>query len=190
MTQVTSHETHISAQQDQASTHPRFSCPHGNQSRAPRVKAPPRKRARAVDAVTLAASESTKSNHPGLTSSRSNRFRKNNRLLDAAAFGRVFATATRSRDQLFTVLCRHNEGGAPRLGLAISKKHCRRATERNRIKRIIRESFRQHQAVLGGLDIVVINRPEAAAANNQQMSASLETHWRRCQAAKRTPQES
>jgi len=191
MTQVTSHETHISAQQNQARTHPRFSCPYGDQGRAPRVEAPSRKRPHAADAVTHPASDTTNSNNPGLTSSRSNRFRKENRLLDAAAFGRVFKEATRSRDQLFTVLCRHNEEeGAPRLGLAISKKLCRQAIKRNRIKRIIRESFRQHQATLAGLDIVVINRPAAAAATNPQMFASLEAHWRRCKKAKRTPQES
>jgi ribonuclease P protein component len=125
-----------------------------------------------------------------LTSSRSNRFARNNRLLDAAAFGRVFQKATRSRDNLFTVLCRRNEKGAARLGLAISKKHCRQATKRNRVKRIIRESFRQQQALLVGLDIVVINQPAAASASNRQMFTSLENHWRRCRKAKRIPQES
>ena len=62
-----------------------------------------------------------------------------------AAAGRVFKQALRSRDPLFTVLCRCNNSDLARLGLAISKKHCRRAVGRNRIKRIVRESFRQHQ---------------------------------------------
>jgi len=115
-----------------------------------------------------------------------NRFGRENRLLDAAAFGRVFAKATRSRDNLFTVLCRSNGEGVARLGLAISKRHCRLATARNRIKRAIRESFRGHQALLCGLDIVVINQPAAATASNQELSASLESHWRRCEKAKRT----
>jgi ribonuclease P protein component len=119
-----------------------------------------------------------------------NRFGRENRLLDAAAFSRVFAKATRSRDRLFTVLCRPNEAGIARLGLAISKKHCRRATARNRIKRAIRESFRERQVLLSNLDIVVINQAAAATANNQELFASLETHWRRCQNAKRIPQES
>ena len=66
------------------------------------------------------------------------RFGKHNRLLNAAAFGRVFEKATRSRDKWFTVLCRENEDGPARLGLAISKKHCRKATARNKIKRIVR----------------------------------------------------
>jgi len=190
MTQVSSNETHISAQQDKACPHPRFSRTHGHQSRAPRVEAPPRKRPRAVDAVTNSASAATTGDKPGLTSSRGIRFQKDNRLLDAAAFGRVFQKATRSRDKLFTVLCRPNEQCTARLGLAVAKKHCRRATKRNHIKRIIRESFRQHQAELAGLDIVVMNRPDATGASNTRLFESLERHWQRCSKALPIPRES
>jgi ribonuclease P protein component len=108
------------------------------------------------------------------------RLKKENRLLDAAAFGRVFKKATRSQDKWFTVLCRENETGIARLGLAISKKNCRQATGRNRIKRIVRESFRQHQEELTGLDLVVINQSAAGQADNQQLFASMDEHWRRC----------
>ena len=107
------------------------------------------------------------------------RFRRENRLLDAAAFGRVFKQANRSRDKWFTVLCRENENELARLGLAISKKNCRQATARNRIKRIVRESFRQHQEQLAGLDIVVMNQPAAKTGSNQQLFDSLTGHWRR-----------
>ena len=118
------------------------------------------------------------------------RFRKENRLLDAAAFSRVFRDATRSRDKWFTVLCRKNEGEPARLGLAISKKNCRQATARNRIKRIVRESFRQHQDQLAGLDVVVMNQPAAKAGSNQQLFDSLTGHWRRCeQAASKTDRQ-
>lgn len=91
----------------------------------------------------------------------------------------------RSRDKWFTVLSRANGGSAARLGLAISKKHCRRATTRNTIKRITRESFRNNQAALAGLDLVVINQPAAAAASRQQLFDSLARHWQRCAAAGR-----
>ena len=121
---------------------------------------------------------------PGLESSKppdaSFRFRRHNRLLNAAAFGRVFRSATRSRDRCFTVLCRDNGGPEARLGLAISKKHCRKSTSRNTIKRIVRESFRQHQARLAGLDVVVINQPAASTASRRQLFDSLAGHWRRC----------
>jgi ribonuclease P protein component len=118
-----------------------------------------------------------------LTSRAGNRFSKDNRLLDAADFGRVFKQATRSRDKLFTVLCRPNNSPRARLGLAISKKHCRRAVARNRIKRIIRESFRQQNDRLSGLDLVVINGPATGSASNVEIAASLERHWQRCAAA-------
>jgi ribonuclease P protein component len=104
----------------------------------------------------------------------------------------VFKKATRSRDKFFTVLCRDNKDEPPRLGLAISKKHCRKATARNRIKRAIRESFRQHQHELTGLDIVVINQPPASLANTTAMKESLERHWQKCSSTTRnkTTQES
>jgi ribonuclease P protein component len=91
---------------------------------------------------------------------------------------------------MFTVLCRPNDQQDPRLGLAIAKKHCKLATARNRLKRVVRESFRQHQALLAGLDIVVMNQPAARHAKNQELFASLEQHWRRLSKTKRTSQES
>ena len=101
-------------------------------------------------------------------------------MLGAAAYGRVFKKATRSRDKWFTVLCRNNDGGEARLGLAISKKNCRTATGRNRIKRVVRESFRQHKDELAGFDVVVLNQPGARSANNRQLFASLDGHWQEC----------
>lgn len=112
------------------------------------------------------------------------RFSKNSRLLDAAAFGRVFEKATRSRDKWFTVLCRRNDRSIARLGLAISKKNCKRASDRNRLKRVIRESFRHHQDELDGLDIIVMNKTAAADENNKALSDSLETHWQNCSKAR------
>jgi ribonuclease P protein component len=120
-----------------------------------------------------------------LTNGANNRFQKANRLLNAADFGRVFEKATRSRDELFTVFCRRNDADVARLGLAISKKQCRHATARNRIKRTIRESFRQQQTLLAGLDVVVINRRAAASADNPTMVVSLDRHWQRCAGVRR-----
>ena len=112
------------------------------------------------------------------------RFQKDKRLLDAAAYGRVFKKATRSRDKWFTVLSRDNDGAHGRLGLAIAKKNCPAAATRNRIKRIVRESFRQHQALLAGLDVVVINQPAARNGSNRQLFDSLGQHWQQCERGK------
>lgn len=112
------------------------------------------------------------------------RLKKDHRLLSAAAFGRVFKKAARSRDKWFTVLSRENDLEIARLGLAISKKNCRQATGRNRIKRIVRESFRQHQAEIAGLDVVVINQGAAATATNRALFDSMAAHWQRCREAR------
>jgi ribonuclease P protein component len=95
----------------------------------------------------------------------------------------VFKKASRSRDKMFTVLTADNNSHAARLGLAISKKNCRLASSRNRLKRIIRESFRQHRSALDGLDIVVLNQPGAHEADNRALFDSLAAHWKRSRAA-------
>ena len=76
---------------------------------------------------------------------------------------------------MFTVLYKDNGGQEPRLGLAISKKHC--------LKRAVRESFRHHRADLEGLDVVVLNRPAAMRASNKTLFDSLHKHWQRCHTA-------
>ena len=81
---------------------------------------------------------------------------------------------------MFTVLYRPNGSEKPRLGLAIGKRNCRLSTGRNRIKRIVRESFRQHSETLGGLDVVVMNQAAATKASNRALFDSLATHWTRC----------
>lgn len=82
---------------------------------------------------------------------------------------------------MFTVLYKRNAGAQARLGLAISRKHCRGAVARNRLKRIIRESFRLHREALTGLDLVVINHAPAARASNKALFDSLTGHWQTCQ---------
>ena len=61
----------------------------------------------------------------------------------------------------------------------MAKKHLRRATSRNRIKRLIRESFRHHQQELRGLDIVVLVKPGLDAVDNRTLLDALERHWKR-----------
>ncbi len=64
-----------------------------------------------------------------------------------------------------------------RLGLAVSRKVSPRAVVRNRIKRLIRESFRQSKQKLGGLDIVIVARPQASKADVTDMGKSLQILW-------------
>ena len=54
--------------------------------------------------------------------------------------------------------------GAPRLGVIVAKRVLRRAVDRNRAKRLIRETFRCAKASLPALDIVVQVRSDAPVA--------------------------
>lgn len=105
-------------------------------------------------------------------------FPRSARLLLSADYSRVFAQAWKSGDGCFTVLGRYNGGREARLGLAIAKKNLRLAVERNRVKRIIRESFRHNQDLLEGLDIVVLVKPTIRNRSNDTLFQSLDTHWR------------
>jgi len=107
------------------------------------------------------------------------RFGRDLRLLRARDFERVFERATRSRDEHFTVLARRNDAGRPRLGLAVSRRHLPGAVRRNRVKRLVRESFRRHRETLAPADYVVLARPAADAAANATLLDSLSRHWGR-----------
>jgi len=74
-------------------------------------------------------------------------------------------------------LCRQNDQDVARLGLAIAKKQLRLAVSRNRIKRLIRDSFRFNQELLAGLDIVVLTRTSVLKCSNNEILLQLETLW-------------
>ena len=106
-------------------------------------------------------------------------FPRRARLTGRNAFADVFAQPIKSSDRHFTVLARANPFGYPRLGLAISRKVAKSAVARNRIKRVIRESFRRHQLEIGGLDCVVAGRAGLAEQDSAVLFTALQRHWRK-----------
>ena len=76
-----------------------------------------------------------------------------------------------------TLLATPNPLQHPRLGLAISRKVARTAVARNRIKRVIRESYRHWQSRLGALDIVILGRVGVATQSKKTLHAALEKLW-------------
>jgi ribonuclease P protein component len=101
------------------------------------------------------------------------------RLLAKSQFDAVQRFGLRSSDALFLVSARLNGLPHPRLGLAVGVRVAGGAVARNRIKRRVREYFRQHRHQLPTVDLVVSARAGAATASNEQTSASLAMHWRR-----------
>ena len=79
----------------------------------------------------------------------------------------------------FTATLRGNELGHARLGLAIAVKIAGNAVERNRIRRVIRESFRLQQPELPAIDIVVGARAQVREVPNPALRAALVGLWRK-----------
>ncbi|MEH6566457.1 MAG: ribonuclease P protein component [Halopseudomonas sp.] len=102
------------------------------------------------------------------------------RLLTPAQFKNVFDGATcKASGPSLLLLARENDLAHARLGLVIAKKNVRRAVDRNKVKRIARESFRQHRAELGNLDIVVLARKGVGDLDNTALHALYQGMWRR-----------
>ena len=112
-------------------------------------------------------------------------FSKALRLLTPADFKQVFdAAELRVSSKELLILARINRFDHPRLGLVIAKKHVRRAVQRNRIKRVIRESFRHRQAALldaRGIDTIVLARVGIDKLDNPALQHLLDGLWRQLQ---------
>lgn len=80
---------------------------------------------------------------------------KRERLLNNRDFQRVFKSGKRLNNDLLVVHIRPNGLNYCRLGIAVGKE-VHRAVWRNRIKRLLRESFRLNKPTIPkGLDIIV-----------------------------------
>jgi len=104
-------------------------------------------------------------------------FARELRLVSADDYQIVFKNAKRFGNRCFTLLARKNDIGHPRLGLAVSKKCARKAVDRNRIKRIFRESFRLHQHQLPSVDIIAMCKPGAILLDKKEMRQQIDLQW-------------
>lgn len=107
-------------------------------------------------------------------------FSKTLRLLNASDFQCVFNDAPlRASHKNILILARPNGLPYPRLGLVIAKKNVRHAVQRNRIKRIARESFRLRQQDLAGIDAIILARRELDQLDNAALHLLYAQQWQR-----------
>ena len=78
------------------------------------------------------------------------------RLLTPSHYSRIFNEPARAATPFFTLLAKPNDQEKPRLGLTVAKKRVKKACQRNRIKRLARESFRLNQHSIDNIDIVLM----------------------------------
>ena len=101
---------------------------------------------------------------------------KQARLLSKADYNSVFSKSVKVSNALFLILIHKTSNNHSRLGLVISKKVDKRAVQRNRIKRITRESFRNY-TFESNCDFAVLARPNAAKLPNKELLSALNILW-------------
>lgn len=106
-------------------------------------------------------------------------FTRELRLLTPAQFKSVFTKPIKASSAEITLLAIPNEEKHPRLGLTVAKRFVKRANQRNRIKRVIRDSFRLHQHDIPDLDIVVLVRNGVLEMDNPEIKKLVEKLWRK-----------
>ncbi len=94
-------------------------------------------------------------------------------------FEAVYRTGKRIGDAFFSINLCANKVNLPRLGLSVGTKAIGNAIARNRVRRLIRESFRHARPGLRPLDYVVGAKSAARQASATTLRASLETLWTR-----------
>lgn len=99
-------------------------------------------------------------------------FPKTCRLLSRSDFIRLSSSRNVFSSKLFLLVWSPNTFDHARLGVTASRKYGN-AVQRNRFKRIVRESFRQIRSLLPAVDLNVIARRNASTAESEVIRHEL-----------------
>lgn len=115
------------------------------------------------------------------------RFRGRDRLRRKGEFDRVLKSRTlRVTSPPFVALGCPSTTGQARLGLIVGKRHCPRAVDRNRLKRLVRETFRVRRRHLPALDIVI---QLVRAPDDLDVRRALDQVWKQIESPQRGRRE-
>ena len=100
------------------------------------------------------------------------------RLKTPSEFQCVYSSKQWGGSKYFTFNVLANDIDAKNtLGVTVSKKVSKRAVDRNKLKRVMREFYRQRQAELSGTNLVLTAKPASKLASSDERLKSLEELW-------------
>ena len=97
------------------------------------------------------------------------------RLRNRRDFASVFKYGKSTANRYFVLyVLNKREEGSVRIGISVSKKVAKRAVDRNRVKRLVKEVVRQWIGQLpDGVDLTIIARKAAVGLNYRQTEQQL-----------------
>ena len=107
------------------------------------------------------------------TETKHNSFGRNRRLTDKASFTRVLGSRQRESVGRVALQIVANEGPGARLGLSVAKRHVKRAVDRNRVKRMMREAFRTHPIKRLNADLFISIRVRLTSSKRSNERSAL-----------------
>ena len=179
-----SREAHLSAASEEPPQDARLPCPHEDGQWPSCHQQPPPQGSRAsgrhrIQEVSRAAVPPGALGPAGMR--RSMRFTPSDRLRKRFEFRRLRDQGRRVHTRSFVLLIGRSATPRPRMGITVSRQ-VGNAVRRNRIKRLVREAFRQHRSLLpASCDLVVIAKANCSVAR----LADVETELRQAASALR-----
>jgi ribonuclease P protein component len=106
------------------------------------------------------------------------------RLTSANDFKRVRRKGKSYAHPLVVLICHPNDNGPTRFGVSTSR-NLRKAVQRNRARRLLREAIHVYsEDVASGWDVVLVGRSEILATDWSQILAAVEALLRRAKLLK------
>jgi ribonuclease P protein component len=101
------------------------------------------------------------------------------RLRTKEQFDRVFKAGKKISSGGVAIFYNQNDQTQARMGIVVTKRNVPLATQRNSLKRVVRESFRQRRHLFPNVDVIVYLYASAKSFSNAKLHLCLEQLWTR-----------